>query len=337
MPFCPAIRCFPLCLLYRYTVCRHRNDVAPSQRRKDSFCKRIVILSQNPPTWSLSPKAKAAAWVLKQRVRQDLGLNARTPKDRRKKAQNSHSNSGNGGAQVDGTVDPSEEATPLVDKDDLKPKSRNLAVIAAGYGSGPEAKAVRRRQRRRLASALTVGMVAVVHGVAYQQCQSEPPPRAAKKLFFTDDTSPTTKDSSIKSTSESNKVMSTSSVSSELSFPSILEYCKNGSAFLLSNESHDKDCVEPKAYKTLESKASSAARSNIVPTIDAQKTTGPPSIRATEDDTKAVFSKLVTPTASGALTTASYHDVHQQGCDRVYLPLHLSSSVALLCETYREQ
>jgi hypothetical protein len=260
-----------------------------------------ISLLQNPPTWSLSPKAKAD-WVLKQRVRQDLGLKATSRKDRRKKAQYSHSNS----AENDGTADPSDEATPLVDKDYLKRNSRNLAVIAAGYGPGPEAEAARRRQRRRLASAMAVGMFAVVIGVAYQQYQSqsqasrsssvEPSPRGAKTLFFTDDTSSTTKDSSSKSAFESNKVMSTSSVSSESSFPSVLQYCKKGSAFLF-NESHGQDYVEPKAFETQESKALPAARTKIVPTMDTQKITGPPSIRATEDDTKTLLSKL-TPWAA---------------------------------------
>jgi hypothetical protein len=40
---------------------------------------------------------------------------------------------GDDGAQDDGTVDPSDEATPLVDKDYSKPNPRNLAGSHCGW------------------------------------------------------------------------------------------------------------------------------------------------------------------------------------------------------------
>jgi hypothetical protein len=117
---------------------------------------------QNPPTWSLSPKAKAD-WVLKQHIRQDLGLNTTSQKGQRKKAQYSHSNSAV--MMVPKTTEPWIRRTKL-----LLWSTRTIrnqihaiwqAVIAAGYRPGPEVKAVRRRQRRRLASGMAMGMLSL--------------------------------------------------------------------------------------------------------------------------------------------------------------------------------
>jgi hypothetical protein len=118
-----------------------------------------ISLLQNPPNWSLAPTAKAD-WVLKQRVRQELGLKPTSRKDRRKKAQLAHSKSTD--------EQPSNEATPLVDKDYLKEYQWTLAVIAVGYGPGPEAVERKRQKRRMMKAAVAIGVVAIVMGIAYQ-------------------------------------------------------------------------------------------------------------------------------------------------------------------------
>jgi hypothetical protein len=122
---------------------------------------------QNPPTWSLSPKAKAD-WVLKQHIRQDLGLNTTSQKGQRKKAQYSHSNSAV--MMVPKTMEPWIRRTKL-----LLWSTRTIcnqihaiwwAVIAAGYRPGPKVKAVQRQQRRQLETSMAVGTFAVVIGVS---------------------------------------------------------------------------------------------------------------------------------------------------------------------------
>jgi hypothetical protein len=139
-------------------------DLAKKYYKKEwAMADEVVNISllQNPPSWSLAPTAKAD-WVLKQRVRQELGLKPTSRKDRRKKAQLVvHSKSKDEQPTTD-------YATPLVDKDYLKEYQWTLAVIAVGYGPGPEAVERKRRNRRMMRAAVAIGVVAIVMGIAYQ-------------------------------------------------------------------------------------------------------------------------------------------------------------------------
>jgi hypothetical protein len=128
-----------------------------------------VTLLQNPPLWSLASHIKAD-WVLKQRVRQDLGLTSTSRKDRRKKLQY-NTQQGNNETNNEKVVvlTTKDNATPLVDKEYLKKNQRTRAVIAAGYGPDPENEKERnRRRKRQRMMAGAVGVVAVMIGVAYQ-------------------------------------------------------------------------------------------------------------------------------------------------------------------------
>ena len=127
-----------------------------------------ISLLQDLPIWSLAATAKAD-WVLKQRVRQDLGLKATSRKDRRRK----------GRLQLLPPV--KEDATPLVDREYLATHQRTKAVIAAGFGPDPEKEKYRRRRRRRqrrmMQGALGIGMMAVMIGAyyMYQERQTTTP------------------------------------------------------------------------------------------------------------------------------------------------------------------
>lgn len=109
-----------------------------------------ISLFKNPPAWALASKAKAD-WVLKQRERERLGLPSRTRKDRRRRVT----------APSDkGDIYLHDDQTETDDdiKRYLKEKSRNLAVIASGFGPGDENRS---RFRRRVVISIAVAVLAV--------------------------------------------------------------------------------------------------------------------------------------------------------------------------------
>jgi hypothetical protein len=109
-----------------------------------------IQLFRNPPAWALASKAKAD-WVLKQRGRERLGLPSRSRKDRRKRASAQNDTVVNGLHIVHAETD--DEIKTF-----LKEKSRNLAVIASGFGPGDE---YRCRFRRRAVASIAVAVLAV--------------------------------------------------------------------------------------------------------------------------------------------------------------------------------
>ena len=91
----------PRCLL-KLAQKYHRD-----QWQIDMASMSSISLLQDPPSWSLAGTTKAD-WVLKQRVRQDLGMSTTSRKDRRLKSRHSPKNNDDKSS----TPSAEEEATP---------------------------------------------------------------------------------------------------------------------------------------------------------------------------------------------------------------------------------
>ena len=193
---------------------------------EDTTCELStnIRLLQEAPTWSLVSTAPAD-WILKQRLRQDLGLKATSRKDRRRRrqqrAQEQQQQPPLSSSQVDGELS-TVLVPPMVDHYYLKKHANDPAVIAAGFGPGPEAVAARRRRRKRLATALAVGFLAMTMGLVSQQYYSQ--------YYYYDASEDAQKEAiQVLSTSavnnnDSNK--STSSLAGSLLTSSVADFCK---------------------------------------------------------------------------------------------------------------
>ncbi len=105
-----------------------------------------ISLLEDAPTWSLVSTAPAD-WVLKQRSRQELGLTSTSRKDRRRNA------------AAPKTESDLEDIDSTPDYEYLKRHSKDRAVIAAGYGPGPEAILERKKRHRLLATRVALGFL----------------------------------------------------------------------------------------------------------------------------------------------------------------------------------
>lgn len=222
-----------------------------------------ISLLQEAPTWSLVSTAPAD-WVLKQRLRQEMGLTPTSRKDRRRKVASSSSSSSM--LQVD-----SKESDPLPDYEYLKRHSRDRAVIAVGYGPGPEAILSRKRRNRRVTVAMGMGFLTMTLGMAvyhYSSNTSIPPSTNSSKAALVkrllDERRPNT--SVMYSTSD---IVATSMMETA---DSVLEYCKLPINFLLTLPNMDHKEVDQKrgsagdeANTSLSSVSSSSSSTLVQP------------------------------------------------------------------------
>jgi len=145
------------------------SEMTKNTKDEDGANTTDSVLLEEAPVCCLRSET-TADWVLKQRLRQEMGLSGTNRKDRRRKNHPS----------VHHEVDVALE-TPLIAREKsndnnkdgpdytyLKRNSRNHAVIAAGFGPGPEALAILRRKRRRYATAVSFGFVAMSIGLGAQ-------------------------------------------------------------------------------------------------------------------------------------------------------------------------
>lgn len=217
-----------------------------------------ISLLQEAPTSSLVSTAPAD-WVLKQRLRQEMGLTPTSRKDRRKKVTSSKME-----------LDP-EDNESLPDYEYLKRHSRDRAVIAVGYGPGPEAILSRKRRNRRLTVAMGMGFLTMTLGLAIYQyssngtisctINSNSSSSSTKATFvkrLLDDRGRSNVSVEYKSTSD---ILATSVIETA---DSVLEYCKLPINFLLTvptldNTEGDKPGTDSEANTSISSQSASAA------------------------------------------------------------------------------
>lgn len=192
----------PRCLL-KLAQKYHRD-----QWQIDMASMSSISLLQDPPSWSLAGTTKAD-WVLKQRVRQDLGMSTTSRKDRRLKSRHSPKNNDDKSS----TPSAEEAATPLVDYEYLKRNRTSRAVIAAGFGPGLSEERARRRRKRMMKGAIAAGVVAVVAiGVMhlYQPARSLPTVKPSFNPTDVQGSSCAATDKPLPPTTERNKATSSS-------------------------------------------------------------------------------------------------------------------------------
>ena len=133
-----------------------------------------------------------ADWVLKQRLRQEMGLSGTNRKDRRRKHHpylRAGSITREDEASLEAVLLSHENRYNDSDGPDyeyLKRHATDRAVIAAGFGPGPEAVVSLRRQRRRYGTAVAVGFVAMSVGLGlhYWYSKSTPSTNGRKATFI---------------------------------------------------------------------------------------------------------------------------------------------------------
>lgn len=138
--------------------------------------EEIALLQPSPPRSHWESFA-VADWVWKQKWRQDHGLPATSRKDRRKKRRHkSNVVSPAQHAELDAwlTSQEDKEKSKHMDLEYLKHHAKDRAVIAAGFGPGPEARLAQRRQRQRLAVAMAMGFLSMSIGMALYYYSSSP-------------------------------------------------------------------------------------------------------------------------------------------------------------------
>lgn len=181
-----------------------------------------IALLQDAPTWSLVSTAQAD-WVLKQRLRQELGLTPTSRKDRRKKAS---------APKTEADTDVSDCALP-VDYEYLKRHSRDRAVIAVGYGPGPEAILERKKRNRRLAASVALGFLTMTVGLALYHYSNDRKTNvivpAVKSQFVKKLVEERRSNATFVSTAT--EILSTSAAETA---DSVLEYCKLPITYILA-------------------------------------------------------------------------------------------------------
>jgi hypothetical protein len=109
-------------------------------------------------------------WIVKQRLRQHMGLKGSSRKDRRRRKQTA--------TTANGTTTNHTSLVSLDPMEYIRNNPNQLAVIAVGYGlgTGPELRAAARRRRRRrivTGAAVIVGILAMGGSLYYQQLQQQ--------------------------------------------------------------------------------------------------------------------------------------------------------------------
>ena len=141
----------------------------PTGVEHNKSCDESVLL-QDAPVCCLRSTIPAD-WVLKQRLRHEMGLSGTNRKDRRRKhypflRQGALTREEE--AALEAVLSSHENDYNDSDEPDyeyLKRHAADPAVIAAGFGPGPEVVVSLRRQRRRYGTAVAVGFVAMSVGL----------------------------------------------------------------------------------------------------------------------------------------------------------------------------